>query len=441
MGCSNLVTDSNQSSETFGEYFNKSKLLKMASLFNLIYFFGVLISFVILCLQGTVFDTVFTVDFRVFYEAGQTYVNSPGGIYAVNPYGLPFRYLPSFAAYMGVFSFIPLVPLYIINISLMMICNVGIVYFVYQICIQNGVSGSTKNFEKTLAFVFIAPQHIVNIMFGQITQFAILFMLVALYLLQSKDHNDIKFYFVVGLLIGSASTVKPFFLVFLPFLVPISIVGKFRITIPLRHFVGVSLGFLITMVPNIVYFIIFPEAVGEFIQINLMENLTGQHSTSLTYLIIAFAQISDRALIQIGVIFVIGGIIFFKSYLRFLRTPPTQKSYLHHFTDMTFLILLVYPDSWFLFLAVWYAFMAPSMLNLYNSHAISEEEIKKLDILWSGSNNLLAFFSIGILLHYLLLGFDPLIPIWLLILYLLYQRLSTTMNERKQTESIKTTTL
>jgi hypothetical protein len=306
---------------------------------------------------------------------------------------------------------------------------------------QNGISSSTKNFEKTIAFVFIAPQHIVNIMFGQITQFAILFMLAALYLLQSKDRKDIKYYFVVGLLIGSASTVKPFFLVFIPFLVPISIVGKFRISIPLQHFAGVAIGFIVTMVPNIVYFIIFPNAVGEFIQINLMQNLTGQHSTSLTNLIIAFVNIADRLVIQIGVILVIGGIVFFSSYLRFLRSPPTEKQYLHHFTDMTFLILLVYPDSWFLFLAVWYAFMAPSMLDLYNSPSIPEKEMRRLDILWSGSNNLLAFFFFGILLHYLLLGFDPIVPIWLLILYILFQQLRRSIKEGKNVEESLPSTL
>ena len=441
MGSANLVTESSTSTETFWEYFKKSRLLKIALAFNLIYYFGVVFSFIFLLIQGTVFDTVFTVDFRVFYEAGEAYVNSPGDIYTVNPYGLPFRYLPSFAAYMAIFSFIPLIHLYLINISLMMLCNMGIVYFVYQICIQKGISRSTKNFERTLVFVFIAPQHIVNIMFGQITQLAILFMLIALSILHSKNRNEIQWYSLVGLLIGSAATIKPFFLVFIPFLIPITIGGKYGISISLRHFAGVSIGFLLTMVPNILHFILYPNTLGEFLQINLLENLTGQHSTSLTNLILAFVYIPDTFLIQLGIIITIGGFIFFKSYLRFLRAPPTQKQYLHHFSDMTFLILLVYPDSWFLFLAVWYAFLAPSMLFLYNSPSISEEEIKKLDLLWSGSNNLLAFFSIGIVLHYLILGFDPIIPIWLLILYLLYQQLVTKIEIRNNAENNSPTSL
>lgn len=420
MGCPDLVADSLTSSVTFWEYFERSRLLKIALAFNLIYFSVVLISFIFLFLQGTVSDTVFVVDFTVFYESGQMFVDSPIDIYKVNPNNLPFRYFPSFAAYMALFSFIPLIPLYLINISFMMVCNVGIVYFVYRICMQKGLSTQTKNFEMTLAIVFIAPQHIVNIMFGQITQLAILFTLVALSILESRDHDKFHWYFVVGLLIGLAATIKPFFLVFLPFLIPISTGGRFGISVSLRHFAGVSAGFIITMLPNLVYFILYPSALHEFLGINLVQTLAGQHSTSLTNLILVF--VPNTFPIKVGIILIIGGVIFLGSYLRFLRTPQTQKSFLHHFTDMTFLILLVYPDSWFLFLAVWYAFLAPSMLTLYNSQLISDEEMKSLDLLWSGSNNLLAFFSIGIVIHYLVLGFDPTIPLWLLILYLLFQR-------------------
>jgi hypothetical protein len=418
-----MVDDSLNSSETFWEYFRRSRLLKIALAFNLIYFFGVLVSFAFFFLQGTVFDTVFTVDFRVFYDSGQVFVSTPGQIYEVNPNGLPFRYFPSFAGYMALFSSIPMIPLYLINISFMMICNVGIVYFVYQICLQNGVSSLTKNFERTLAIVFVAPQHIVNIMFGQITQLAILLMLVALTILQSKDHDKIQWYFIVGLLFGLASTIKPFFLVFFAFLIPVSIGGRFGISMPLRHFAGVLIGFILTMVPNLVFFILYPNALSEFLGINLTQSLTGQHSTSLTNLILAF--VPNTHLIRLGIIVTIGGIIFFRSCFRFLRTPRTQKSFLLHFTDMAFLVLLVYPDSWFLFLAVWYAFLAPSMLSLYNSPLVSKEKMRKLDLLWSGSNNLLAFFWIGILIHYLILGFDPTIPIWLLILYILYQQVIT----------------
>jgi hypothetical protein len=394
--------------------------MKVGLAFNLIYFIAVLIGFFFFVLQGTLLDTVFSVDFRVFYEAGQMYVSSPADIYMVHPNELPFRYLPSFAMFVSLFVAAPMVSLYFVNITLMMFCNFGIVYFVYQVSLQKGVTIETKNFEMTLLIVFIAPQHIINLIFGQITQLAIIFTLYALYLLQYSERGSWKNCLLVGVSIGLAITLKPFFLLFFPFLFPLTRTGRFQFSFPVRQCTGALVGFLLTMVPNILYFIVYPAAFSELIQVNLFKELTGQHSTSLTKLIMAFVPFTETFILQIGIILVLGGFIFLRSYSQFVDTPSGKKDYLHHFTDMSFLILLVYPDSWFLFLAVWYAFMAPSMLVLYKSKADDSD----IDLLWSGSNNLLGFFAIGILLHYMLLGFDPIIPVWLVILYVLYHRVS-----------------
>ena len=407
-------------SPSFIEYFRTSRLLKIGLAFNLTYYIGVLSGFLLFLFQGTYLNTVFSVDFRVFYEAGQELLISPADIYLVNPNGLPFRYFPSFAMFISLFVGAPMVSLYLVNITLMMLCNAGIVYLVYQVSLQRGVTIATKNFEKTLLVVFIAPQHIVNIIFGQITQLAILFTLFALFLLQSPSQDSWKHYFLVGVLIGLATTLKPFFLLFFPFLFPLARTNRSQFSLPVKQCTGVLTGFLISMVPNILYFSVYPAAIDGFIQVNLFQELTGQHSTSLTKLLLAFVPLTETFILQIGIILVLGGFIFLRSYTKFVTAPSGKKDYLHHFTDMTFLILLVYPDSWFLFLAVWYAFMAPSMLDLYKSRG----DDRNMDRLWSGSNNLLGFFTIGILLHYLLLGFDPIIPVWLVILYVLYHRIS-----------------
>jgi len=415
-----LVTEELGGNPSFTEYFRTSRLLKIGLAFNLIYYIGVISGFFFFLFQGTHLNTVFSVDFRVFYEAGQEFLNSPADIYLVNPNGLPFRYFPSFAMFISWFVSAPMVSLYLVNITLMMLCNVGIVYLVYQVSLQRGVTIATKNFEKTLLFVFIAPQHIVNIIFGQITQLAILFTLLALFLLQSSAKDSWKHYFLIGVLIGLATTLKPFFLLFFPFLFPLTRANRFRFSFPVKQCIGVLGGFLITMVPNILYFSVYPTAINGLIQVNLFQDLTGQHSTSLTKLLLVFIPFTETFILQIGIILVLSGFIFLRSYAKFVTAPSGKKDYLHHFTDMSFLILLVYPDSWFLFLAVWYTFMAPSMLELYKSRG----DDRNIDRLWSGSNNLLGFFTIGILLHYLILGFDPLIPVWLVILYVLYHRVS-----------------
>jgi hypothetical protein len=171
------------------------------------------------------------------------------------------------------------------------------------------------------------------------------------------------------------------------------------------------------MAPNGIYFLLYPSTFGEFIHVNFVAVLSSAHSTSLTRLAQALLPAIDSQLVQIVVMASVGGLIFLNSYIRFLRS--SEKQYIHHFAEMIFLIVLIYPDSWFLFIAVLYAFLVPSMLDLYRR--VPADETRNLDILWSGSNNLLAFFSIGIVIHYLILGFDPTIPIWLLILYILHQ--------------------
>jgi len=431
-----LVVESSLSSESFLEFFRKSRLLKSALVFIIIYFVGVVFGFAFLYMQGTVYDTVYSVDFRVFFEAGQMFSNSPGDIYTVNPNGLPFRYLPTFAAYISLFTIIPMPILYLVNISIMLIFQIATVAIVYHICVQSGVTPSTKNFEKTLAILMITPPHVINYIFGQISQLVIVLVLLALLILIVSKEDTIKPFFIAGLLIGLASTVKPFCIVFAPFLIPFSLKNRYGIGNHIKQVVGVILGGASILLPNLVYFVMYPSALDGFIQVNLQEGLTGQHSTSLTRLILTFIPSTMTMTVQWALIILLGGFVFGMSYIRFLRTPNGDKKYIHHFADMMFLVLLIYPDSWFLFLAIWYAFYAPAVLDLYNSPKL-QEDIRSIDILWSGGNNLIAFFTIGILLHYLILGFDPIIPLWILGLYILYQRISTKIQIRVKVDTFE----
>ncbi|MBN2229117.1 MAG: DUF2029 domain-containing protein [Candidatus Thorarchaeota archaeon] len=421
-----MVENEPASLGSFIQYLKRSHLLLGGVAFNFGYYFCVLIIFLYLMITGSVGTTVYTMDFQVFYEAGQEFLISPGNIYFVAPNGLPFRYLPSFAAYMSLFAIIPLYALYILNITMMMIFSILIVYAVYAISVKRGVLPSTKNFERTLAIVAITPPNVVNLILGQISQLVILLVLLVLFLLLVSSEHSIRIPIMIGLLIGIAITIKPFCVVFLPFLVPFTLKRKLGIAIPFKKFGGVFFGFLVSMIPNIVYFFLYPFAFMDFIHVNLVEGLSYHHSTSITRLAVALLPFIDTNILQYAVILTLGGYIFSRNYISFIRSPMDKKRYTHHFASMMFLVLLVYPDSWFLFLSFWYALLAPSMLQLYSSPTLQEGEKRKLDTLWAGSNNLLAFFSIGIVLYYLVLGLDPITPIWLIVLYVLYQRISNS---------------
>ena len=417
-----MVAELESSFKSFLNYLRGSRLLKFGLAFSLMSYLAVVILFVFYLIQGVAFDTIFTMDFQVFYESGIVFRNSPGYIYAVAPNQLPYRYLPSFAAVMAFFSLIPLVPLYLMNISFMIVINFGIVFLVYAITQQLGVTTSTKNFEKTLTILFITPPHIINLVLGQITHLAIFLVLLSLFLLQINNNGSVRRYFVIGILVGIATVLKPFFLVIYSFVIPMTVTEGFSLNIPLRPVFGTVMGCLATMLPNAFYFIVFPDTIYEFIDVNFTGGLPYQHSTSLTQLIVDILNLGDYTSIVLIIMLIIGSYIFVRSYYRFVRTPAGEKNYVHHFTDVIFLFLMVYAESWFLFIAVLYAFLAPSVLQLYHTCEIHSRDTRRIDYLWSGSNNLLAFFAIGIVLDFLILGFDPINPIWIAILYILYQR-------------------
>lgn len=427
MGCPTMVSnrhpERSTSHDSFLEYFKKSRLLKVGLTFNIFYYSCVLLGFVFYSLQGSLGETAYTVDFQVFYEAGQAFLSSPDSIYTVGPNGLPFRYFPFFAVIMALFTAVPLVPLYLINITLMKLLNFGVIALAYRVSLNAGATLSTKNFEKTLFVLLITPPHIVNLILGQISQLAIVLVLVVLILLQSSSDDSFSRFFWAGITLGIASTLKPFFLVLAPFLIPLTWKAGFRIKIPHKPLSGVSVGFLLSMLPNMVYFVAYPETLNGFLHVNFVEGLSSHHSTSITRLFSAILPFLDPYALQFGVILILGGFIFLRSFSVFVRAREDQKNHVRHFTEMMFLVLLVYPDSWFLFMAVWYALLGPSMLQLYGCCSHLKGEIRNLDILWSGANNLLAFFSIGVVLYYLVLGFDPVIPIWLTVLYVLYERI------------------
>lgn len=406
--------------ESFNSYFRKSRLLHVGLVFNLIYYIAIVFAYLFLYSTDMLSSTVYAVDIQVFYEAGRMLLESPGDLYSTSPNGLPFRYLPLFSYVYAFLHPIPLEVLYLANCAIMMLFNFGVVWLSYRLCLAHGLSINTRNFEKTLLFIFIAPQHIVNLILGQFSQFLIFLILYAIFLLQRGDLHSVKQYLLIGLALGLASNLKPFAVILFVFAVPVFRTSRYRFSLPLRTFLGTFLGFMLMMIPNAIFFTIFPNSLNDFIQVNFFETLDYHHSTSITRLLVLLFPLFQNPIPKYVIILVMSITIFIISYSRFVNTPHESKRYIMHFAEMMFLILLVYPDSWFLFLAIWYTILGPSILILYTSYDLNPAKQKIIDIFWSGSNNLLAFFWIGVILHYFVLGFDPIGSIWLLSLYILF---------------------
>jgi hypothetical protein len=79
------------------------------------------------------------------------------------------------------------------------------------------------------------------------------------------------------------------------------------------------------------------------------------------------------------------------------------------------ILLLAYPDSWFLYLLFYFAPMIPAILNIEAQiGSLYPKSIKMIKYL---TKIMQLYFAVGVILHYLIFGFDPLTPVLLGILY------------------------
>lgn len=419
----------------FVRYFRESKLLHAGLFFNLIWYASTVGAYAYLYSFGLLTGTIFSVDFGVFARASELVWTSPDQLYVFDINGLPYRYFPSFAFIMTWTHLIPLPIAYVFQVSLMFVANFLNLFLTYRLCQLYGLSGITKNLEKTLLFTFIAPQHFVNMILGQVSQLFILAVLLSLLALEHSRQAvgrtpQVKQYFVAGCLIGLAANVKPFALIFAPFLMPARYTrdSRLRIKVELEKTLAAALGLVLTLLPNIIFFWAYPGTASGFLN-SIMVTTLGAHSTSITRLAIVFFPILNDATARIVLMAALVLPLFLLSYERYLRASDGETRHVYFFSEMLFLLLIVYPDSWFLFLAIWYAILGPSLLVLYNTRKESADVIL-VDRTWTIANSLLGYFAVGVVFHYLVLGFDPVIPPLLVAAFYFYERALRSSNRR-----------
>lgn len=404
-------------------YYAKSKLLHAGVVFNLVWYASTIVIYVLLYASSQLAGTILAADFGVFYRAGELVWTSPEQLYTFEVNGLPYRYLPSFAIFMSWAHLIPFSIAYVMQVTLMLGISFLNLSLTYRLCQLYGLSAGTKNLEKTLAIAFIAPQHFVNMILGQVSH---LFIVVVLSVLVALEYgrqahgttSRIKEYFIAGCLVGLAANIKPFALLFAPFLIQVgySSTSKLRLLIQVRESLAAVSGMVLVLAPNAVFFWIHPMTVTGFIDSVAVTTLGFHHSTSITKLIIALIPAFDSSALRLTLLLALALPLFILIYRRYLATRIGEARHVHFFAQILFLLLIVYTDSWFLFLAIWYAILGPSLLLLYHTEG-GTGNTTPIDRTWTIANSLLGYFVFGIVIHYLVLGFDPLIPPLLVIAF------------------------
>ena len=260
-----------------------------------------------------------------------------------------------------------------------------------------------------------------------------LILLVILVLENEKvrRYNIKSPYLIIGILIGLSLSYKPFAFLLLPLLLKISIsFKKKRGQIAGKQMLIALIGFVIAFSLNLIYWISFPNLIVDFIEINYSSQLLDYPSTSITRLLSIILSTNSIPISEFTIVVVSTIILYGPIFFIFIAMPNERKNY-SVFLGMGILItMIIFTDSWFLNFLIWFMIILPGLLKLEEelNIIVSDKNRKILNqsfyIIYKFSQYGILFFTIGIVISFTILPFDPILPFILIILFILiYWRL------------------
>jgi len=114
------------------QYIRHSPLLKLGFIFEFSFILIVILLFIFLPLLFPSWSTIMAHDFRVFYDAVNTYCHSPDLLYSSSPHQFPFRYLPAFIYLFYFYTLIPFELSFILHTILMGLFHLASFYLIYM---------------------------------------------------------------------------------------------------------------------------------------------------------------------------------------------------------------------------------------------------------------------------------------------------------------------
>ncbi len=321
-----------------------------------------------------------TVDFVVFYRAGQLIHQDPNAMYDVERYYLPFRYLPFAAFLFSVLSIInlPIGVVYILFTLASFAANVLVAILLSELVIDIYKLPKEYHalFYQFLGAFFLYVPHADNYVNGQINSFLGLAIIGALYYfekaggVQTDDRvvaNCVKldlwkYNFIGGILLGLATVIKPSAFVVLPFvIIAKSTFNKQTKKIEIKINGGQSLlrllGSVLFLLPSLDIFNRYPLIWQGFMEANFSggSQLIDAHSYSLTRILINIFMAVQVSSPNFLIFVIITAIFFGFAFLKFLFRPEGYEyQYQYRYFSIAFTALLVsYFDSWGHHLVSW----------------------------------------------------------------------------------------
>jgi len=310
-------------------------------------------------------------DYLTFHNAGLIVITDISNLYNSSLYLFPFRYFPISAYIFTPFSILGLKLGYFIFQIFNFFLNIVIIYLIYAIIktykrsSKNDINPyELKNFKDILkkkenesilhqcAILLIMLPQFMNYFLGQINTLVSFFILSSLlYFLKDGIKND----FLGGLLLGIGILIKPTLILILPFILFLNYNRENRkLTFQFKKSFIRLLGPLILMTISGFYFLVYPQMLEDFIEVNLAGkytyniggNLEINPSFSLTRIFLILFSLIELNINSFFVFIIITLIILFPIYILFITSENQHNNLIDGYFIGITVMLVVYFDSW-----------------------------------------------------------------------------------------------
>ena len=324
-------------------------------------------------------------DFLVYYTVGKVFVTDINDLYNRVNYQWPFRYFPLSAVFF--------VPFYLLGFDLgfvvfnifNLIFNILISLILYQLIILIRGDDHEKDDKRVITYIciylFSLPQ-IFNYILGQINLCVVFLILISLFLY--VKHENIKWQFIAGIILGISIIIKPITIFIVPFLILIKYDFKRKkFTFNFLHTIVRIGGVILPISLNLIMFLLYPALLDGFIDINFVgeDTIYVNHSFSLTKLIqnfLFFIGIPEVNLLNLqififlAVLMIIGGL----GFVIYIFRGQVSNPLLYGYTLGILIMLIAYFDSWDHHLLILTPFLILIIFNLPRNSDITKRFIK-----------------------------------------------------------------
>ncbi len=310
-------------------------------------------------------------DYLSFYYAGLNVLEDLPNLYNSLLSPFPFRYLPISAYFFTPFSILGLELGYFIFQIFNFFLNILIIYLIYKIIqIYKSLSNSSNLYYKLKTFrdIFDKPENesilhqsalflimlpqFMNYFLGQINILVSIFILSSLfYFLKGGVKNDL----LGGFLLGLGVSIRPTLIFVLPFLIVLNYNREARKFIfNFKKTVMRLLGSVILILISGVYFIIYPQMLIDFIDVNLAGKYTYaiegglkiNPSFSLTRIILIFLQLIKVDINGFLIFIIIAILILVPIFFLYIQNSNHPINLINGYLAGILIMLIVYFDSW-----------------------------------------------------------------------------------------------